>query len=348
MNHSTNSYNISSEHLLLVEMLKRMYNDNINQLNSMTNSINNIRNTNSQIRNLLVEILYNPNTNANLNFGRTNRSSYRHNSRLNSRFNSRLNSGVNSRLDNRSLTNAGNLGRVILDNVPYVIDSIQQYRIPFTQSNVNNSTSNTTEQERNTNFSRIAQNFFQPIEVYPTQSQIESATRNVRYCDIINPINRSCPISLQTFTDNDMVSVIRFCGHIFNTEQLSLWFRSNCRCPLCRYDIRNYNSNTSTFFNQTNSISEEEQTSRQENIDASNNYTEQNRSSLHNEERNMNASTNANANASTNTNVRYNNLTNYLDLFLDDTLMNDISNATNNADINTISSLFTNIQRRMS
>ena len=339
MNHSANSYSISSEHLLLVEMLKRMYNDNINQLNSMTNSINNIRNTNSQIRNLLVEILYNPNANVNLNFGRTNRSSYRHNSRLNSGVDSRFNSRFNSRLDNRNLTNAGNLGRVILDNVPYVIDSIQQYRIPFTQSNVNNSTSNTTEQERNSNFSRIAQNFFQPIEVYPTQSQIESATRNVRYCDIINPINRSCPISLQTFTDNDMVSVIRFCGHIFNTEQLSLWFRSNCRCPLCRYDIRNYNSNTSTFFNQTsNSTGDETQT--QQNIDVSNNYTEQNSSSLPNEERNMNTNTN--------TNVRYSNLTNYLDLFLDDTLMNDISNATNNADINTISSLFTNIQRRMS
>jgi len=333
MNHSANSYSISSEHLLLVEMLKRMYNDNINQINSMTNSINNIRNTNSQIRNLLVEILYNPNTNVNLNFGRTNRTSYRTNNRLNSRLNNRNN--------DRSLTNAGNLGRVILDNVPYVIDSIQQYRIPFTQSDVNNSTSNTTEQERNSNFSRIAQNFFQPIEVYPTQSQIESATRNVRYCDIINPINRSCPISLQTFTDNDMVSVIRFCGHIFNTEQLSLWFRSNCRCPLCRYDIRNYNSNTSTFFSQASNTTGDE-THTQQNIDASNNYTEQNSSSLHNEERNMNTNTNANASA------RYNNLTNYLDLFLDDTLINDISNATNNADINTISSLFTNIQRRMS
>jgi hypothetical protein len=44
--------------------------------------------------------------------------------------------------------------------------------------------------------------------------------------------------------------VIRFCGHIFNTEQLNTWFRSNCRCPVCRYDIRRYNTTASSeFFN---------------------------------------------------------------------------------------------------
>ena len=50
---------------------------------------------------------------------------------------------------------------------------------------------------------------------------------------------------MDTFNDNDTVTVIRFCGHIFNTEQLNTWFQSNCRCPVCRYDIRNYNSNNS-------------------------------------------------------------------------------------------------------
>ena len=98
------------------------------------------------------------------------------------------------------------------------------------------------------------QNFFQPIEIYPTQTQIESATRHVRYNDIITPINTSCPISLESFNDNDMVTVIRHCGHIFKSDQLNTWFRSNCRCPVCRYDIRRYNSTTSTeFFNSNES-----------------------------------------------------------------------------------------------
>ena len=42
-----------------------------------------------------------------------------------------------------------------------------------------------------------------------------------------------------------MVTVIRFCGHIFSTGSLNTWFTTNCRCPVCRYDIRNYNSNNS-------------------------------------------------------------------------------------------------------
>jgi hypothetical protein len=95
--------------------------------------------------------------------------------------------------------------------------------------------------------------------VYPTPSQIEAATRIVRYSDILNPRNRACPISLENFNDNEMVSVIRFCSHIFNTEQLNTWFRSNCRCPVCRYDIRSYNpsnlDNLNSNLNQTSNIS---------------------------------------------------------------------------------------------
>ena len=52
-----------------------------------------------------------------------------------------------------------------------------------------------------------------------------------------------------------MVSVIRYCGHIFKTDELNTWFRSNCRCPVCRYDIRNYNANasSSSYFSQDTS-----------------------------------------------------------------------------------------------
>lgn len=92
----------------------------------------------------------------------------------------------------------------------------------------------------------IFSNFLEPIVVNPTQSQIEIATRRVRYCDILTPTNTSCPISLDSFNDNDMVTIIRFCGHIFNTEHLNTWFQSNCRCPICRYDIRSYNTNSHT------------------------------------------------------------------------------------------------------
>jgi hypothetical protein len=87
---------------------------------------------------------------------------------------------------------------------------------------------------------RILNTFLAPVDIFPTQTQIETATRVVRYGDIARPHNTSCPISLDAFGENQLVTVIRHCGHIFNTEQIGAWFRANCRCPVCRYDIRNY------------------------------------------------------------------------------------------------------------
>jgi hypothetical protein len=301
------SSNISNENALLVDILQRMYADNIHQINSLTSSLNNIRNTNNQIRNLLVQILLYPNSNTrnlNANINTNNRSS--------------------NRIQRESNQRNNTLGRVILDNVPYVIDSIEHYTTPLT------SATSATSATRNTNLRRLSEQFWQPIEVFPTQSQIELATRNVRYCDILNPVNRSCPISLDTFTDSDMVSVIRFCGHIFKIEQLNTWFMANCRCPVCRYDIRSYQSNTPTNIFSQNNTDQVLPSS----VDVSNNSTTENTSVETNEERNP--STNIPVNS------RQNTFTNYLDIFLDNTL-SEFSDAN---DISPLISLLSSLQRR--
>jgi hypothetical protein len=92
----------------------------------------------------------------------------------------------------------------------------------------------------NPTISNLFNTFFDPIEIFPTPSQIESATRVVRFGDIISPINSACPISLENFNNNDRVLIIRYCNHIFSNTELISWFMTNCRCPVCRYDIRNY------------------------------------------------------------------------------------------------------------
>jgi len=283
----------SNERVILVDILKKMYNDNIRQINNMTNSINNIRNTNNQIRNLLMQVLLYQNTSTNLN--------------RNTSTNLNRNTSTNLNRNQRQPTTRENLGRVILDNIPYVIDNVQRFTIPLTQQTNNTNT---------TQLSRQIQSFFQPVDVYPTQSQIENATRNVQYCDIVNPVNRSCPISLDTFTDTDTVSIIMFCGHIFKPDQLITWFRSNCRCPICRYDIRSYNANSSSsiFSEPTNVF----------NVDISNNLTNENNSSEPTEERTTNS------------------LTSYIDLILDTTNI-DFSETT---DANAILSLLNTFQRR--
>jgi hypothetical protein len=85
----------------------------------------------------------------------------------------------------------------------------------------------------------------EPIEIFPTLSQIESATRVVRFGDIIRPLNTACPITLENFNENDQVLVIRHCEHVFSNTGLISWFRTNCRCPVCRYDIRSHISDLS-------------------------------------------------------------------------------------------------------
>ena len=237
--------NITNENLLLIIILNGMYNDNNRQIQNLTHH-------NNQILNILTNML---NTN---------------NSRRNNRYQYNRNTNTNR--------NNTNTNRVFLNNRPYIIDSIQAQNIP--RSYLPILSENTPQQRtRTSELFNMFTNFFDPIVIHPTPSQIETATRRVRYCHIVSPINRCCPISLENFNDNDMVTVIRFCGHIFNTDHLNTWFQNNCKCPVCRYDIRNYNSsvNNSSFYNETNNPINNQQTT---------NNSHQNNSSETNDERN--------------------------------------------------------------
>lgn len=78
----------------------------------------------------------------------------------------------------------------------------------------------------------------------PTLTQINNASREIVYSDIENPITEVCPISLNRFQPTDIVRQIHHCGHIFGTSDFNAWFLRSSFCPVCRYDIRNYNANT--------------------------------------------------------------------------------------------------------
>jgi hypothetical protein len=266
MSSNSNTFRISNEQLLLINILNTMYNDNLRQINNITDTLNNLYDTNNQIRNLLIQLL-----------GSNHHSSG--NQRRNG-FNDRRNRENNSDRDR-------NPNRVYLNNRPYIIDSVTEYTIPrqFLRNYANQNHNNNNNNNNLDAFTQLFQNFLQPVEIYPTQSQIETATRRVRYCDISRPINTQCPISMDEFNDNDMVTVIRHCGHTFHTEHLMNWFRSNCRCPVCRYDIRDYNSNASTeFFNNSSQANQSTSSSTQATntqtsptlFDSSNNNVERN------------------------------------------------------------------------
>ena len=95
-----------------------------------------------------------------------------------------------------------------------------------------------------------------PVVIRPTDRQIREATQLVRYGNIVDPQNNNCPISLERFEDQQLVTRIIFCGHIFSSNELQRWFETNVRCPLCRFDIREHRNQVSR--NNLSTVNEEE------------------------------------------------------------------------------------------
>jgi len=225
-------HDVTDDQLLLIDILNSMYNDNLRQITHLTNS-------NQEIRNIIIQMLNNnTNTRSRNNNIRNNLTSINQNTN---------NQNTNNLRSNNSRSNNSRTNNSRSNNL------FDYYSISFfdTNNDRNNDTNNVNFTQNNP-YTQLLRSFLDPIEIYPTQSQIDSATRRVRYCDIVSPTNTSCPISLTNFEDNDMVTVIRHCGHIFNTNELNRWFTSHCNCPVCRYDIRDYNLNSSSVFSRVN------------------------------------------------------------------------------------------------
>ena len=355
MSFNQSNLNIPNEHILLINILNNIYNDNLRQIQTLTAS-------NTEIRNDITNILsgrvnrYQPNNNRYRFRNYYNSTSNNNNSNINENLNtntipnsntntipnSNTNTIPNSNTNTIPNSNTNTIPNLNTNTIPnsntntipnsntnnninnnenifdYSInhfDNISEYYTPYSSSlnrlpSLNYESSNTNQ----TNVaSRVLQRFLEPVLIYPTEAQLNIAIRQVIYSDIISPINRSCPISLDNFNDNELVSVIRFCGHIFKTEQLNTWFRSNCRCPVCRYDIRNYTRNS-----ENNNIPSFP--------DASLNNVE-----ITNEERNLQPNnTNLLSSASDLANNMFNLITSELDTIANDILFDSSGNIFNN------------------
>jgi hypothetical protein len=253
---------MSNSDILFINILNTMYNDNLR-------IIHHLMDQNNEITSQLIDVFNNRRRQtAPLN---NNNRSYTYNRNHN---NSRNRNRPNQSSENGN--NGNNQRRVYIDNIPYYIDDLQLFTIPTT-SNTRN-TSNTNNTNISNQFSRIINSFLDPVNITPTQTQIENATRNSLYGDILDPINNSCPISLESFLDTSNVTMIRHCRHIFNTSSLMSWFNSNCKCPVCRYDIRNYHPNNNNPNNNNNNNQQEEEENEGDNVhDDNQNINEQNR-----------------------------------------------------------------------
>ena len=249
MNNS-NTYRLSTEQLLLINILNSMYNDNLRQLDNLYHSLTTLQESNDNIRNLISQLL-NPSPTANLELNREVPANLEVNSERNAYISEYLRRTVsNQRIPSNPTERIANITsnpRIPTERIARRRDNTsgQHYIELLLSPSVLSSLLpiGIDDSLRNTN--ELFQELLGPVNIYPTQTQIDNAVRTVHYRDIVSPLNTQCPIGLEDFDDNDIVMVIRHCGHIFNRNNLMNWFRSNCKCPVCRYDIRNYNSRTS-------------------------------------------------------------------------------------------------------
>ena len=69
-------------------------------------------------------------------------------------------------------------------------------------------------------YNNLNSTFLDRVPVPPSNEQIQLATLSTYYSNIIDPLNSSCPITLESFENNSVVSLIKYCGHIFKQESL--------------------------------------------------------------------------------------------------------------------------------
>ena len=179
----------------------------------------------------------------------------------------------------------------------------------------------------------LMQETFQNVVVSPTQEDITNAVDVFMYNPNMQLINTQCPITLENFEENDVVCRITHCGHTFRSSALQHWFRTNVRCPVCRYDIRQNSVNEPLNHEDVNEDVNED-VSEDVNEDVSESYVNEvpirNNTSRNNRNNNTNNRSNNTNNRSNNTNNRSNNT-------------NNRSNNTNNRSNNTNNSIFSSL-----
>ena len=129
------------------------------------------------------------------------------------------------------------------ENMESLINVFRRF-VPHTQS-PNNLRRTTMQNPPTFYYSWVPQNQtnFENVIVSPSDEEIQRATTSIEYNSENPPINTRCPITLDNFQNGDEIIIITHCGHAFKTSAFTSWFRTNVRCPVCRYDIREYRGN---------------------------------------------------------------------------------------------------------
>lgn len=141
------------------------------------------------------------------------------------------------------------------DNVHEYNQNMSNYLTWMSYQTTNNAIRRSARQSNRNTFNSVFQNYlhryehdrtpfiwnrasYEPVVVRPNSAQIANATEFIEYTNEFT--HNACPITLEAFQEGEQVCRIIHCGHIFKESGIREWFQRNVRCPVCRYDIRDY------------------------------------------------------------------------------------------------------------
>jgi hypothetical protein len=237
-NRNAQTFELSYDQRLLLDLYIDFYNHTTRQMDSLQELRNEIIGNINQIIGL-----NQPRNNSNLNSTQSSNIP-----RPNVRQSNQNNRQTHEQRRRRNQFESANRRYMYYGNIPYLfpvdtntsagVGSLRGYPV------------NARENEHDTTFlNTLLRTFYDSIHVSPTRQQIEAATRIVTFSEIENPLNISCPVTLDRFENNSSVTQIIPCGHIFSPSGIDSWLQTNVRCPVCRRDIREYNPTAQTSNN---------------------------------------------------------------------------------------------------
>lgn len=285
-NRNSHDFSLSYDQRLLLQLYIDFYNHTTRQMDSLHDLQNEIRGNINQIVGL--STMHQTRNNATHNSS-IPRSTFRQNNHTQNHNNAHTHNARHTQEQRRRRNHleTTNDRYMYYGSIPYLVPA----DVPM--SNLyGRSIRPTRENDRdNTFFSNLLRTFYDRIPVAPTRQQIENATRITVFSEIENPINNSCPVTLDRFENNSSVTQIIPCGHIFSPSGIDNWLQSNVRCPVCRYDIRDYNVNTQPTSEPIIEEAPEEETKEENILEESKNDSDeanQERNSIPNRHNNIN------------------------------------------------------------
>jgi hypothetical protein len=142
-------------------------------------------------------------------------------------------------------TNANNSLLLLLNNY----NCYNNYLNANNASNASNANSNSN--SPNAYLLNYTLEDFENLSNVNMRALVKISTAKINYCCIAVPLNDTCPITQEEFTNNDEVTIIKNCGHIFKTCAINNWLFEHQTCPVCRHNILT-NSNIISYINPYN------------------------------------------------------------------------------------------------